>query len=138
MSMTNIPGKLQAPFLNQLLQKPSVPGGWWTGTAILLVLYCIYEQISFAASRLVSKANGLWQALSRSSMCCQHDWHVVQASSRLQVSKGSSICCPFGWLRNRHGQEPISVLGRSEKVCLRNSNLLTESELACHTFLTQK
>ena len=79
MSMTNIPGKLQAPFLNQLLQKPSVPGGWWTGTAILLVLYCIYEQISFAASRLVSKANGLWQHVpgpvcvaSMTGMLCRH------------------------------------------------------------------
>ncbi len=49
--VTNFPCKLQGPFLNQLLQKPSVPGGWWTGTAILLVLYCIYEQMSFAASR---------------------------------------------------------------------------------------
>ena len=110
--------------MNQLLQKPSVPGGWWTGTAILLVLYCIYEQISFAASRLVSKANGLWQACFRSSVWSsmfqvQYDWHGMQASSRLQVSKGSSICCPFGWLHNRHGQEPISVLGRSEKVSFR-------------------
>ena len=123
---TNNSCKLQAPFFNQLLQKPSVPGGWWTGTAILLVLYCVYEQISFAASRLVSKANGLWQACFRPSMFCQRDWHVMQASSRLQVTKGSSICCPFSWLHNCHGEEPISVLGRSEKVRSRNSNWLAE------------
>lgn len=45
---------LQAPFLSQLVQTPSIPGGWWTGTAAVLALYCIYEQISFAASRSVT------------------------------------------------------------------------------------
>ncbi|KAL3155714.1 hypothetical protein ABBQ32_012735 [Trebouxia sp. C0010 RCD-2024] len=45
------PLRLQAPFLSQLVQTPSIPGGWWTGTAAVLALYCIYEQISFAASR---------------------------------------------------------------------------------------
>lgn len=44
---------LQAPFLGQLVQKPAIPGGWWTGMAALLALYCIYEQICFAASRFV-------------------------------------------------------------------------------------
>ena len=44
---------LQAPVLGQHVQKPAVPGGWWTGLAALLALYCIYEQISFAASRSV-------------------------------------------------------------------------------------
>lgn len=45
------PLRLQAPFFSQLVQKPSIPGGWWTGMAAVLAVYCIYEQISFAASR---------------------------------------------------------------------------------------
>lgn len=40
--------------MGQLVQKPSIPGGWWTGMAVLLALYCVYEQISFAASRSVT------------------------------------------------------------------------------------
>lgn len=45
---------LQAPFFSQLVQTPSIPGGWWTGMGAVLALYCIYEQISFAASRSVT------------------------------------------------------------------------------------
>ena len=50
---------VQAPFLGQLVQTPSIPGGWWTGMAVLLALYCIYEQISFAASRSVTALSDL-------------------------------------------------------------------------------
>ena len=107
---------LQAPFLQQILQKPSVPGGWWTGTAILLVLYCVYEQICFAASRSVARS-----CLSERLITPTVSWPpqckcVIQAPGRFQISTRSAICCPSGWLYSCHGQKPLPVLGRSKKV----------------------
>ena len=42
---------VQGTLWNRVPHAQSLPGGWWTGTVLLLVLYCIYEQISFATSR---------------------------------------------------------------------------------------